>query len=396
MKKLTEKEFLLRVNEVQTGQLEVLSPYINNTTKVRVRCKKCGLIWLAAPKELMRRKIGKNCNHHIKQNAEMVRERVKIQTNGKFSIIGNYRGAKKKCLFKCDKCGYTWETEPYLIYKGISGCPKEANNIKHNTAWFKEQVKKLTGNEYTVFGEYQGNKKKVLLRHNACGRTFEMAPNSFLSANQRCPFDGYRRAAAKNMIPLKEAKQKLNQFKYGDYKIADESQYKGITKNVPILHKKCGNIWECPVEDILTGNRGCPYCASSKGESVIRKYLSEHHFKYKEQFRIDECRNKRPLPFDFAIFKDGQLTDLIEYQGVQHYRTDCFNMSEDEIASSRKRDHIKQAYCKEHHINLISIPHNSHSSHIKTIEKLVYRFLNKHLQANPEPSLVETQGRRND
>jgi hypothetical protein len=62
---------------------------------------------------------------------------------------------------------------------------------RKTTAEFKKEVYDLVGNEYTILGEYITNKIKILIRHNCdeCNNyEFEMRPNSFLSAGQRCPY----------------------------------------------------------------------------------------------------------------------------------------------------------------------------------------------------------------
>jgi hypothetical protein len=39
---------------------------------------------------------------------------------------------------------------------------------KRTTEEFKEEVKKLTGDEYIVIGEYIGTNSKIKIQHNTC------------------------------------------------------------------------------------------------------------------------------------------------------------------------------------------------------------------------------------
>ena len=59
---------------------------------------------------------------------------------------------------------------------------------------------------------------------------------------------------------------------------------------------------------------------ASSGEVYIANYLSNNNILYIPQYKIDECRNKNPLPFDFGIIDENEkLLGLIEFQGKQHY-----------------------------------------------------------------------------
>lgn len=51
---------------------------------------------------------------------------------------------------------------------------------------FKEEVKNLVGNEYTVLGEYINNKTKIKIKHNICGHEYMVRPNDF-QQGYRCP-----------------------------------------------------------------------------------------------------------------------------------------------------------------------------------------------------------------
>ena len=67
--------------------------------------------------------------------------------------------------------------------------------------------------------------------------------------------------------------------------------------------------------------------------------------------------NNGKLRFDFAIFKNGQLSHLIEYNGIQHYEKPNGKWQEgyDALVENDKR---KQEYCKTHNIPLKIIKYN--------------------------------------
>ena len=59
----------------------------------------------------------------------------------------------------------------------------------------------------------------------------------------------------------------------------------------------------------------------------------------------------RLLRFDFAIFKDGQLTHLIEFDGIQHFDKNNNFYGE----STVKHDQMKNDYCIKNNIKLIRL-----------------------------------------
>jgi hypothetical protein len=143
-------------------------------------------------------------------------------------------------------------------------------------------------------------------------------------------------------------------------------------------HKSCGRIFEQkPVYHLQ--NNGCPRCKESKGEKRISRYLEQNQIKYEPQYRIDDCRNILPLPFDFAIFENGVLKGLIEFQGEQHFKPRMFIRLMDEEKGLEhfqiqiKKDKIKKEYCQENSIPLLEFSYEDE----ERIEEILEQFLNE-------------------
>ncbi len=67
------------------------------------------------------------------------------------------------------------------------------------------------------------------------------------------------------------------------------------------------------------------------------------------------CRRVNPLRFDFYI---PSLKTAIEFDGRQHYEeVPFFNSATSTLELTRERDGIKDAYCREHGIRMLRIPH---------------------------------------
>lgn len=123
-------------------------------------------------------------------------------------------------------------------------------------------------------------------------------------------------------------------------------------------------LWSCPQcqEEKLHSpsqvkRRGfnCQICNEgvSYPEKLMEKILLKKEVDYKKQVKFKECKNKYPLPFDFAIYNEGKLQYLVEMDGEQHYSLHV--NSKWNIESIRINDSIKNKYCKDNNINLIRI-----------------------------------------
>ena len=79
--------------------------------------------------------------------------------------------------------------------------------------------------------------------------------------------------------------------------------------------------------------------------------------KFIPQYTFNDCKYVYVLRFDFALFKDNEFIGLIEYDGRQHFEPiDVFGGQEG-FAKTKKRDEIKNIYCKTHNIPLLRIPY---------------------------------------
>ena len=105
---------------------------------------------------------------------------------------------------------------------------------------------------------------------------------------------------------------------------------------------------------------GCPTCKFSKGELEIENYLKSNKLNYKSQFSFEDLKYKDTLYFDFGILDDnGNLIQLIEFNGEQHYRfIEYFHKTEDNFESARFRDKLKEDYCRNNNLNLLVIKYD--------------------------------------
>lgn len=122
----------------------------------------------------------------------------------------------------------------------------------------------------------------------------------------------------------------------------------------------CGN--ECDINGSylragISSNCGCE---RSVGELKISKLLKENNIRFKREYTFPDLigTGGGKLRFDFGILdNDDNLVYLIEYDGIQHFQSNCFGANDKLFNIYQEHDRLKNEYCKIHHIKLIRIPY---------------------------------------
>ena len=122
--------------------------------------------------------------------------------------------------------------------------------------------------------------------------------------------------------------------------------------------------------------KGCSLCnKKSKGEIKITRFLTNNNIQFEREKRFSDCRNIRPLPFDFYLPKYNLC---IEFDGIQHFKPikRSYKMTDDEIEKNfkyiQKHDQIKNDYCKNNGIILIRL------NNLKTVEKELTKYFQEY------------------
>ena len=132
----------------------------------------------------------------------------------------------------------------------------------------------------------------------------------------------------------------------------NEYEYTNCTDRCLKIRCKCGNHFQTSYINYMKANvKRCRRCSSitSSGELEVKSALEELNLVYETEKRFDDCRDKKPLPFDFYI-KDYNL--VIEFDGQNHFY-EVFPTHSKTIA----HDKIKNEYCIKNNINILRIPY---------------------------------------
>lgn len=266
-----------------------------------------------------------------------------------YTILSEYKTTHENVEIIHNDCGFKYSVSPANFLSG-KRCPNCNKGVLKSHTKFKSEFDSVSNNEYKLLSRYKNNNTKIKVMHNDCKFVYDVLPYSFLQGN-KCPLCSGR---YKDTDIFKEEVELLvgDEFEVlGEYVLA--------TEKVKFKHLKCGKTFKMRPNDFKNGQR-CPHCKKSKGEKVIYDILTRENVNFKEQYRIKECRNIYPLPFDFAIFnKNGNLECLIEYQGRQHYDPIRYreNGSYSNLEYIQRNDKIKFDFCKDNGIELIIVPY---------------------------------------
>ncbi|MDC4245549.1 hypothetical protein [Clostridium perfringens] len=277
-----------------------------------------------------------------KTHEEFVRDLNKIHGEGVYIPLENYINSSKKIKVRHSSCGYEWRVIPNSLLRGI-GCPKcgERKRIKNKTKDHKEFIKEIKekyGDEYEILGEYKGNKRKLLVKHNciSCNNyKWEIIPNSLLRG-RGCPV-----CANKKVI-------------LGVNTIWDTDRWMinlGISEENAKRYSRCSNkkiTVKCPdcgreKEMVISNLYNCKsiFCSCGDGKSYPEKFifnlLKQLDIDFEIEYKPKWIENKR---YDFHI---SNSSCIIETHGEQHYDGNFISLG----GRSLKQEQLNDKYKKE-------------------------------------------------
>lgn len=219
---------------------------------------------------------------------------------------------------------------------------------KNQTFIFNSNIVHKSKYDYSLV-DYKKNNIKVKIICPIHGE-FEQRPNDHLKGYgcSRCSnklkyttesFSSYASELHQNRY-----KYSLVQYINSHTKVKIICPIHGVFEQTPNLH--------------LSQKCGCPKCNMSKGELQIFKFLNSTHIKFQTQYKFENCKNKKLLPFDFYL---PELNICIEFDGEHHFsqsrRSKNNEVNKKHFNSTKICDTIKNNFCVDRGIILIRIPH---------------------------------------
>lgn len=184
-----------------------------------------------------------------------------------------------------------------------------------------------------------------------------------------CPDCAKDKASKRYSLSIDEVENRISMF--GGLLLNKGEYINQYQKNLRVLCNRCGCIFNTSLVLFTQhGGQVCTNCShiESKGEIKIRNYLSNMNIPYVQEKIFLECRDIRPLPFDFYL---PNQNICIEFDGEQHFvDKGKFGNS---LSYIQAHDKIKTDYCHKHRIELIRIPYWEYNN----IESIINNHLHK-------------------
>lgn len=265
MAKKTHEEFVEDIRRLHGDDYEILSPYNGTKSVVEVRHKTCGHVFKRLAGHLREGRLCVNCKENSKKRktTEEYKKQVKDIVGDEYLVEGEYVSSAKKILMKHQVCGKTFPVTPHNFLVNDSRCPFCSSKRAKTTDEFKKEMFDLVGDEYELTTEYINAKTKVEILHKKCNRSYSVNPSVFLSG-RTCPHcKKEEKAQVERIKKDKEFKKEVLRLVGEEYTVIGE--YVKSSVKIKMKHSGgCGKEYEVTPNDFKRGCR-CPYCSLKGG-----------------------------------------------------------------------------------------------------------------------------------
>lgn len=368
----TQAEFEQQVKDIFGDEYSVVGTYINSSHRVAIRHNKCGAVNMMFPSNVLRGATCIKCSDAVKgkkqrKSDKQYKKEVYDKVGNEYTVLTEYVKSGVKVTMRHNKCGYVWDIDPLSFLSG-NRCPRCNGGVKKDPKKFAKEFEELMGGEYTLLSIYKNSNTKVKVQHSTCGHTYWVVPSSIL-AGRRCPYCfGHLRKTDEQF------KQEVKELVGDEYTVL--GKYVNNHTKITMIHNKCKQKFNMTPTDFIYNNHRCPWCSpsiGSHGNNMVLKALQKLGIKYLREKKFPGCIYKRELPFDFYL---PDYNTCIEYDGKQHFLKDSFPFRTDPFEIRKKRDHIKDQFCKDNGIVLIRLSYDKYPT-VNSIYNYLRITLNK-------------------
>lgn len=340
-----QRQFENNLEEKSNGSLICLE-YNGYKTAAKFVHLDCGRKFFATPCNIINTLHCPSCDKYPYKMSKDEFKNLLTETDPRFSLIGEFNGVKTLTRFRCNECGKEFDAVPKNVLTGEYVC--RVCKVIANGEEYKEKLEKRYPGKFTVLS-YINSMFPISVKCNECGGVFTVNPYGLLAK-------GYcQRCGDSHTLTKEEFEERLNKIHRDRYTLV--GKYTILSVKTKFRCNKCNLEWDALPKNLLLGH-GCPHCNESKGEMAIRTYLQDHNIPFIAQYKFNDCKNAKSLPFDFAILNnDGSVKVLVEFDGLQHYEPiDGFG-GMDSFEKTQTNDAIKNEFCDNNGYNLIRIPY---------------------------------------
>lgn len=288
--------------------------------------------------------------------------------------------SKTEVNVTCDYCGDNYTTQYALVLNGrkiiqkdcCSKCTgKKTSDVsrRRRSQKYIDIAKQICDEcEYilvTDIENYTDVKMNIEFICSKHGKQSMMLDN-FIRGH-KCKACSYEYRGANLRYDVQYVKKYIESI--NNNRLINPDDYKGSNIRNLSIQCSCGNIFVTSFYNYKENGVNACYscsCKESSGERCVRNFLELHNIYFIQEKRFVNCRDIKPLPFDFYL-PDYNL--CIEFDGEQHFEP---KYGERELAITQKHDNIKNQYCNDNNINLLRIPYWEGSK----IDEIIAKQLN--------------------
>jgi len=122
---------------------------------------------------------------------------------------------------------------------------------------FEDKVKQVHNGKIIVLSKYTTSKFKVHFKDTRCGHDWWSAAGPCYQRGSGCPICGAKFGT--RIKSTQQVKKELDDCTNGEYTML--TKFKGMHKEIVLLHKKCGYKWSTRLDSVINGNQRCPDCS---------------------------------------------------------------------------------------------------------------------------------------
>ena len=362
---LTTEEIVRRFREKHGDRYDYSeTEFLGQDKKVKIICRKHGPFWMTIYNHLKGQGCPKCKGEKVTATRTMTQEEFLEKAR---KVHGDkydyskvvYAKTNKKITIICPEHGEFHQTpNSHLCGKGCMHCGSKQEEKKPSHEELIRKFKEAHGDKYDYSQvKYVNNVTpvKIICPHHGI---FLQAPANH-SSGQGCPKCGSERSADSIRLTQDQFISKCREIHDNKYDYS-KTIYKNNRSLITIICPRHGEFRQTAHTHI--SGHGCPICNESVGERRIRKWLSFHGIPFKAQhpMRI----HGRILRADFYLKERGLV---IEYNGIQHYRSVKRFRGEKGFKDCQRRDRLKFEYCARHGFSVIVIPY----TYLKQIDSML-------------------------
>lgn len=322
----------------------LVSTSMRNISGENAWCRLCGNM-----------KIGKDKMLTIDE----VKDRVESKNNNILLNPEEYSGFNTRNLrVLCGSCHNEFITSLSSITNGNGRCyscgQKESavhwqTDREYHFSKFKQMCEESVYTLLSSLEDYQNCYSK--LRYLCPKHGEQIGSYTKFVQGYRCPECGKESMSGKNRLSIEEL---INRINIGGNTLLNPQEY--IRNSEPNLRIQCscGEIFTTSLVNYEQGVASvCPTCSKkmSSGERLIKNFLEINSIDFIPQYKFNDCRDKRCLPFDFYL---PDYNCIIEFDGQLHFEP---IYGEEQLFYTQRHDKIKNEYCHNNNIKLIRIPY---------------------------------------